>query len=163
MKTAVIYYSLRGNTRRIAELAAEACAADIAEIEPIVPYAGEYMEIVDQGKMEVDEGICPEIKPVSINIGEYDCIIIGSPTWWYTIAPVVQTFVKSQNWNGKTVIPFTTNGGWPGSALKDLEKECRGAAVKCGREIQFDSTGGSELVTPQSDIDQWLTEISEII
>jgi len=163
MKTVVIYYSLRGNTRKIAELAAAACDADIAEIEPIVPYVGEYMEIVDQGKMEIDEGIHPKIKPVSINLSEYDGIIIGSPTWWYTIAPVVQTFVKSQDWNGKTVIPFTTNGGWPGSALKDLEKECRGAAIKSGREIQFDSTGGNELVTPQADIDQWLAEISEIL
>jgi len=163
MKTAVIYYSLSGNTRRIARMAAEASGADIAEIEPASAYEGEYMEIVEQGKREVEEGFLPDVRPLPIDIGGYDCIIIGSPTWWYTIAPAVRSFVRSQNWQGKLVIPFTTNGGWPGEALDDLGKACRGASVKCGREIRFDSSGGNDLVTPQKDIDRWLKEIKTAI
>ena len=56
-----------------------------------------------------------EIKSVDKNIADYDVIAMETPTWWYTMAPVVRTFLHTQDFSGKTVIPFMTNGGWPGA------------------------------------------------
>ena len=77
------------------------------------------------------------------------------------MTPAVKTFLNSQKWEGKTVVPFITNGGWPGHVIKDIEKECKGAKFLKPMEIQFDSTGGAELVTPQGKIDKWIEEVKK--
>ena len=59
---------------------------------------------------EVQRGYEPEIKPLDINIADYDVIAVGTPTWWYTMAPAVKTFLHQQDFTGKTVVPFMTNG-----------------------------------------------------
>ena len=41
--------------------------------------------------------------------------------WWYTIAPVVRTFLKENDLTGKTIIPFATNAGWLGRTFKEIE------------------------------------------
>lgn len=53
----------------------------------------------------------PQINPISVNLADYDVIAIGTPTWWYTMAPAVLTFLTTNDFTGKTVIPFMTNGG----------------------------------------------------
>ena len=45
------------------------------------------------------------------------------PTWWYTMAPAVLTFLTTNDFTGKTVIPFMTNGGWPGHVIKDMKEK----------------------------------------
>lgn len=117
----IVYYSVsNGNTRRIAEQLQRETGADIAEIETVKPYTGSYQEIVDQGQEEVNSGYQPEIKPLNIDPEAYDVVAVGTPTWWYTMAPAVLTFLTSHDWNGKTVIPFQTYGGWPGHVIKDM-------------------------------------------
>lgn len=123
----VVYYSLsNGNTKRIAEWLQKATDADIVRIETLKPYTGSYNEIVEQGRQEVNRVYCPEIKPLGMNPADYDVIAMGTPTWWYTMAPAVLSFLKSCDWNGKTVIPFQTHGGWPGHVIKDIQKVCKG-------------------------------------
>lgn len=70
----------------------------------------------------------PQINSISVNLADYDVIAIGTPTWWYTMAPAVLTFLTTNDFTGKTVIPFMTNGGWPGHVIKDMEENCKGAA-----------------------------------
>lgn len=137
--------------------------ADVFEIETVIPYTGSYNDIVNQGHNEVNRGYKPEIKPLNINIDDYDIITIGTPTWWYTMAPAVLTFLSSQNWNGKTVIPYITHGGWPGHVIKDIKAVCKGADIKCEKEIQFDSTGGDKLVTPVNEIEAWIDNVKTLI
>ena len=95
----------------------------------------------------MDSGYKPPIKPLGIRIRDYDVIVLGTPTWWYGIAPAVLTFISSQDWHGKTVIPFQTDGGWPGHLMEDIRKECFGADIKYPMEIRFDSQGGSIMKT----------------
>lgn len=75
------------------------------------------------------------------------------------MAPAVLTFLRSHKWAGKTVIPFMTNGGWPGHVIKDMKKACTGAKFMGEMEVQFDSTGGDILETPTSKLDKWLHEV----
>ena len=75
------------------------------------------------------------------------------------MAPAVLSFLKSCDWKGKTVIPFHTHGGWPGHVIKDLKSACKGAEFIYEMEIQFDSTGGAELVTEKAEIEAWIEKI----
>lgn len=159
-KLLITYYSIsNGNTKQIAEQIQKATGADIARIETVNPYTGSYNTIVEQGQREVNQGYQPKIKPLGVNLSDYDVIAVGTPTWWYTMAPAVLSFLKSYDWKGKTVIPFQTHGGWPGHVIKDIKNACKGAEFIHEMEIQFDSTGGAKLVTPKTEIEAWLAQI----
>ena len=159
-KLLIVYYSWsNGNTERIAKMLQKEAGGDLLKIDTKTPYAGSYDEVVEQGQEEVKRGYEPEIKSVDKNIADYDVIAVGTPTWWYTMAPAVRTFLHEQDFSGKTVIPFMTNGGWPGHVIKDMKDMCEGAQFACDLQVQFDSTGGSDLETTQEEIDKWIENI----
>lgn len=158
----VVYYSVsNGNTREIARQMAEYMGADLAEIQTVQPYVGSYQEIVERGKQEVAQGYHPSIRPLPFCPETYDVIAVGTPTWWYTMAPAVATFLTSYDWKGKMVIPFQTHGGWPGHTLKDMKAACKGAKICCEGKIQFDSSGGSQMVTGEKEVQHWLQQIKK--
>lgn len=156
MKALILYYSYGGNTRRIAQMIKDKLNCDLWEIETVKKYSGNYNDVVEEGKREVDSGFTPEIKPVNIDLTDYDTIILGSPVWWYTFAPAMKTFLKQADLKGKKVYPFATNGGWIGHTLKDFAKECKGAKVHDGLNIKFN---GKKLLTNESDIIRWIENI----
>ena len=163
-KLLIIYYSWsNGNTERIAKMLQSETDSDILKIDTVVPYSGSYDDVVNQGQNEVQRGYEPEIKPLDINIADYDVIAVGTPTWWYTMAPAVKTFLHQQDFTGKTVVPFMTNGGWSGHVIKDMKAACKGANVVCDMQIQFDSTGGSNLETPQEQINEWIQSVKNLL
>ena len=163
-KMLIVYYSwANGNTGRIAKLLQSATGADIARIDTAVPYTGSYDEIVDQGQREVERGYKPALKPLDVNIADYDVIAVGTPTWWYTMAPAVLSFLSAQDWHGKTVVPFMTNGGWPGHVIKDMKKACAGASFACEQEVKFDSEGGDRLETPESTLNAWAQSVKALL
>lgn len=152
MKTLVLFYSYGGNTRRIAELVQKETGADIAEIEPAVPYSTNFNAVVDKAKEEIDTGFMPEFKPLTVDISGYDKIIIGSPVWWYTLAPVVKSFLCHNDLTGKTLSLFATNEGWIGHTFKDFDDACSGATVKKGINVRF---SGHSLKTSEAEIKEW--------
>lgn len=162
-KTLVVYYSWScGNTEKIAEQLADVCDADIARIETVVPYPEDYQETVDQGQREVNSGFMPEIEPLEYSPADYDVIVIGTPTWWYTMAPAVKTFIAENDFSGKTVVVLSTNGSWPGNVTADIEDACAGASFGPALEVQFDSTGGDHQETPQSQVNAWIEQIRSL-
>ena len=157
-----VYYSWsNGNTERIAKMLQKEIGGDIVRIDTITPYEGSYDDVVNQGQEEVQRGYEPEIKPLGVNISDYDVIAVGTPTWWYTMAPAVLTFLHTESFADKTVIPFMTNGGWPGHVIKDMEAECKGAKFAHEMKIQFDSTGGDRLETPERVITKWVADVKK--
>ena len=146
MKTLILYYSYGGNTKRIAERIQKEIGGDIVRIDTVV----------DQGQRENAEGYCPELKPLHIDLTDYDTIVLGSPVWWYTFASAMHSFLKQADLSGKTVYPFATNGGWLGHTLKDFEKSCNGAIVKPGLSVRFDE---STLRPPEKEIQTWIKTI----
>ena len=166
-KILVVCYSFsNGNTRMIAKQLQQALGADYTEIETVTPYpayGGFNSKVVSQGQREVDEGFQPEIKPLSVNVADYDVVAIGTPTWWYTMAPAVLTFLNANDWSQKTVIPFMTHGGWPGHVIKDIQNCCAGAKFLPDMKIQFDSQGGANMLTSQADINAWIERVKKAI
>ena len=105
-KLLIVYYSWsNGNTERIAKKLQSVTGGDLLKIDTAVPYSGSYDDVVDQGQREVNQGYEPELKPLGVDPAEYDCIAVGTPTWWYTMAPAVKTFLHQQHFSGKTVPP----------------------------------------------------------
>lgn len=160
----ILYYSWsNGNTQKIAEQMQQATGADIARIDTKTPYTGSYQEVVAQGQDEVQRGYEPPIKDLEVCAADYEVVAIGTPTWWYTMAPAVKTCIHQQQWQEKQVIPFMTNGGWPGHVIADMKKACQGASIIYPMEIRFDATGGSRQETPQQEVDAWLEKIRQFV
>lgn len=163
-KLLIVYYSWsNGNTERIAKLLQGTAGGALLKIDTAVPYSGSYNDVVEQGQREVDQGYEPKLKPVKVNISDYDVIAIGTPTWWYTMAPAVKTFLHQNDFTGKTVVPFMTNGGWPGHVIRDMKSACPGAEFACEMQVQFDSNGGDRLETPENKIKAWAQSVKALL
>lgn len=163
-KMIVVYYSWsNGNTEKIAKQLQAATASEIARIEMVKPYSGSYEDVVEQGKEEVDRGFKPEIKPTAVDLKNYDIIAVGTPTWWYTMAPAVASFLDNKDWNGKIVVPFITNGGWPGHVIDDIKIACQGAEFAQEMEVRFDSSGGNHMETGDAEVGAWITRVRNIL
>ena len=163
-KLLITYYSWsNGNTERVAKMLQQVTGGDLLKIDTAVPYSGSYNEVVDQGQREVNRGYEPELKPINVNIADYEVIAIGTPTWWYTMAPAVKTFLHHNDFRGKIVVPFMTNGGWPGHVIQDMKNACKGAKCACEMQVQFDSNGGDHLETPETKIDVWAQSVKGLL
>jgi flavodoxin len=104
-KMLIVYYSWsNGNTERIAQMLQKETGADIARIDTAVPYEGSYDDVVNQGQDEVKRGYEPEIKPLGANAADYDVIAVGTPTWWYTMAPAVRSWAMASLYTVVTLI-----------------------------------------------------------
>lgn len=131
-KTLVVYYSATGNTEEAANYIASATDGDLFELEPVVPYTDDDLDYNDEDSRVVYEHEHPEDRNIELmestieNWNEYDTVFIGYPIWWHAAAWPVDTFIKANDFTGKTVIPFCTSGS---SGLEDsgeLLKEMAG-------------------------------------
>ena len=163
-KLLIAYYSWsNGNTERIAKTLQRIAGGELLKIDTAVPYSGSYNDVVEQGQREVQQGYEPELKPIDVDIASYDVIAVGTPTWWYTMAPAVKTFLHQNDLNGKIVVPFMTNGGWPGHVIKDMKNACEGATIACEMRVKFDSNGGDHLETPETKIEAWAQSVKGLL
>ena len=163
-KALVVYFTWsNGNTERIAKALQQALQADILKITAPDDYHEDYDTVVRKSQEEIRRGYRPRVEPAKVDLSGYDTVAIGSPTWWYTIAPPMSTFLEANDFAGKTVVPFATNGGWTGHALEDIEKACKGADFAPGLAVQFDSTGGSQLVSSQDEIRSWIQTVVKAV
>ena len=129
-KTLVVYYSASGNTERVAKDIAEAAGADLFEIVPTEVYTSEDLEWTNPDSRVSREHDDESLRDVPLTTTEvpdwdsYDTVFIGYPIWWGIAAWPVDTFVKNNDFTGKTVIPFATSSssgiGQSGSLLADM-------------------------------------------
>ena len=112
-KKLVLYFSVYGTAKAVAEEIARQTGADLMEIEPVVPYDSDrnhYNALAKLAKKEHDEDQRPAIKN-TIPVGEYDTIYLGYPMWWYTFPMIIYTLFDQYDFSGKTIIPFNTHMG----------------------------------------------------
>lgn len=108
----VVYFSRTGNTRPLAEYAAEYLNANIFEIEAEVPYTDDdiaYYTDCRADKEQNDKSVRPEIAGKVENMEQYDTIILGYPIWHGQAPRIIDTFMESYDFSGKTIIPFCTS------------------------------------------------------
>lgn len=151
-KMLVVYYSQTSNTQKVAAEIATRLNIDLAEIVPLEPYDGDFKATIDRGKKELDEGIFPEIQPLTVNVADYDIIFIGYPIWFGTYAPPVITFLNQVDLSGKTIVPFCTFGsGGLESSMKDLREAEPKATIMDGYGVR-----AARLDAMPQEIDQFL-------
>ena len=158
MKKLVVFYSYTGHTKMIAESIQKKLNCDILEIKPTKPYSTDYQTVVDEEQNNSSAGKTPDIQKIDKNINEYDEIIIGTPVWWYTIAPVIRTFLTQNDLSNKTIKPFATNAGWLGHTFQEIQKLCPNSKVDKGMNIVFESYSDN-LVTSPDEIEKWIDEL----
>ena len=76
---------------------------------------------------------------------------------------MVHDGARGADFSGKIVVPFMTNGGWPGHVIKDMEKACTGATFSNEMQVRFDSDGGDRLETPEKKIDEWARNVKALL
>ena len=137
-KTLVAYFSASGVTARAAKEVAAAVGADLYEIRPEQPYTAADLDWMDKRSRSTiemnDPGCRPAIAEPVEQMEQYDTVFVGFPVRWYVEPRIVDTFLESYDFSGKTLIPFATSGGSGiGKAEKSLREHCPDAVWKKGQ------------------------------
>lgn len=165
----VVCYSWGGNTKAVAEYIADKIGADLLELKVKNPYPADYDACVSQVGQD-GKSYEPEL---SIQIPDlaayaYDVVFAGSPCWWGTIANPMRTFLRQNDFAGKTVIPFMTHGT-SGLHVQDVKKLCPDSYVLRGCGIFNQYQVSTKINTPanmgnyKKEIDRWLKELRPVL
>ena len=146
-KTLVAYFSASGTTAKVAKKMAEAIGADLFEIKPETPYTGadlNWQNKNSRSSVEMnDRSSRPAIAVKAADMLQYDVVFVGFPVWWYREPSIIDTFMESYDFAGKTVIPFATSGGSGlGDSAANMQKLAKGAKVVNGK--RFSGNASSE-------------------
>jgi flavodoxin len=122
-KTLVAYFSCTGNTRQLARTLASVVDGDTYEIKPEVAYSSADLDWTNQQSRSTVEMKNPKSRPAIAgklsNMADYDVVYVGYPIWWYVAPTIINTFLESYDFSGKTIIPFCTSGS---SGIGDTDK-----------------------------------------
>lgn len=139
-RTLVAYFSASGVTANAAAALAAATGSDRYEIRPATVYTKADLNWMDKRSRSSVEMNDPAVRPAladkDADIARYDRIFLGFPIWWYTAPRIIQTFLESYDFSGKTIILFATSGGSGlGKTAQDLAPSCPGAEIRNGRML----------------------------
>lgn len=110
MKSLVVYYSLTGKTKLVAQAIAESLSATLVEIKEAKPKKlGLFIYLIGGFAATMNRG--SKINPIGVNLTEYDRIFVGSPLWASRPVPAINSFIYQTNFEGRSVIPFFTMHG----------------------------------------------------
>ena len=128
-KTLVAFFSASGVTRQVAQKLAAAAQADLYEIKPAVPYTQADLNWRDKSSRSSVEmqnlAIRPQLADTDAKIEQYDRILLGYPIWWYMAPTIINTFLESYDFSGKSIILFATSGGSGfGKSVEELSPSC---------------------------------------
>ena len=144
-------YIDKGNTEIAAEYIKEITGADLVKVEPLIPYAKDYMTCIEEAKERTKNHNAP-IKENIPDISEYEVIYIGSPIYWGGMPEELFTALEGHDFTGKIIRPFTTHeGSGLSSVPSQLQGICHGAEIKQGLAIN-----GSAVKNSKAQIENWI-------
>ena len=140
-KILVAYFSASGETAKLAKTIAGVVGGDLFEIVPKVPYTAADLNWMDKRSRSTaemnDDNSRPAIASKLADIAQYDTVFVGFPIWWHQVPRIIETFLESYDFAGKTVIPFATSGGsGMGKTDSILKAVCPAAAWLSGKRLQ---------------------------
>ena len=139
-KMLVAYFSASGVTSKAAWKLSEAVGADLYEIKPEVPYSREDLDWTDKKSRSSVEMNDPASRPAIAgkmdDMNQYEVVFIGFPIWWYVAPTIINSFLESYDFTGKTIVPFATSGGsGMGNTNERLAPSCPGAVLLEGKML----------------------------
>ena len=156
-KVLVVYYSLTGHTKDIAEQIAAKTGADIFEIKTVETYSSPSVYM--KSKKELTSKNYPELQGSLPNVADYDTIFVGGPVWWYTMAPALYSYLKVTDFGGARVVPFSTQGSNFGSFYKDFADMAKNAQILPSENFNNIDEKYKEQVSNK--INAWLNKLSK--
>lgn len=157
-KTLVVYYSATGNTAKVAEVIVNENDMDIFAIMPEQPYSAEDLAWTDENSRVSKEHADPALQDVALlqdtpdNWDSYETVIIGYPIWWGQAAYPVASFVKANDFAGKTVIPFCTSASSDiGNSAQNLADLAKGGEWMGGMRFPADVNS--------DEVRQWIDDL----
>lgn len=138
-KVLVAYFSASGVTARLAGRLSEAVGADLFEITPAQKYTDADLNWMDKNSRSTlemkDRSSRPEIANKT-DMSAYDVVFVGFPVWWYREPSIIDTFLESYDFGGKTIVPFATSGGSGlGKTAENFRALAPNAVVKEGKRF----------------------------
>ena len=154
-KILVAYFSASGVTAYAAKEIAGALNADLFEIKPTEPYTAADLDWTNgksRSSLEMaDADSRPQIANKLENPERYGTVLIGFPVWWYVEPRIIDTFLESCDFSGKTLIPFATSGGSGfGNTVRELQISAPDAVIKEGKILNSVS---------RQQIDEWVKSL----
>ena len=145
----VAYFSASGVTAKVAERLAKEIGAELFEIQPEVSYTDAYLDWRNnksRSSVEMNDRNCrPAIQSQVEDFNQYQVVFIGFPVWWYREPSIIDTFMETYDFSGKTVVPFATSGGsLVGDSGKNMQALAPNAKVVQGKRFPA-NTSGQEL------------------
>ena len=155
-KILVTYFSASGVTEKAAKKLAAFATADLFEIKPVQPYTDADLDWTDKKSRSTIEMNDPSSRPAIAekcgNMSDYDTVFVGFPVWWYVEPRIIDTFLESYDFSGKTVIPFATSGG------SGLGKTADNFRKILGKNVKVDEGKMLNRVT-EADLQSWLKSL----
>lgn len=134
----------------------EELEADSFLIEPAEAYPDDVGQIIDE--VSSDDAPDRELAQLVENFDNYDTIYLGYPIWMGTLPPMVQQFLESHDFTGKTVIPYTVHGG---SGLANTVRTIQDEIPEATVVTDALSVSRNNIESSQQEILDWLAEINE--
>lgn len=136
----VAYFSASGVTAKVAKTLSNEIGATLFEIVPEVHYTNadlNWQDSKSRSSIEMNDRNCrPAIRTVVENMNQYDVVFVGFPIWWYREPSIIDTFMESYDFSGKTVVPFATSGGsGMGDTVKNMNVLSANANVVEGKRF----------------------------
>lgn len=156
MNTLIAYFSYTGHTKGIARQIQALTGGDLFEIRPAAPYSQDYDTAERQGRKETRDGVRPPLAEAAPDLSRYDAVLLGTPNWFNTVAPPVVTFLAENDFTGKPIALFCTNGGGGlGHIPADIKTLCKDAKLLDSLNLYEDGGAGA-----QAKISDWLKKNS---
>lgn len=154
-KTLVAYFSATGTTQTLAKYAADILEADLYEIVPEQPYTKEDLAYYTNGRADREQNdplARPAISDSTLDLSQYNVIILGYPIWHGQAPKIISTFLESYDFTGKTIVPFcTSHSSGIGSSDTNLHALATGANWLSGKRF---ADG-----TSRNTIEEWINSI----
>lgn len=136
-KVLVIYYSLSGITKGVAEQLQRMTGGDIYEIQTVKTYPSRQPGLYNEPKRELEEHDLPALRTPPPDMSGYDLILVGGPVWWYTVSTPLMKFLEEADFGGKKVAGFCTYASTLGQYLPHFSQQARNAQVLDGLDLSY--------------------------
>lgn len=125
----VVYYSLTGNTKLIAEAIAEAINADTLALKPVKELNPESGMRFFWGGAQSTMKKKPKLKEFDINPIDYELIILGTPVWAWKFSPPIRSFLSKFDLSGKNIALWTCSAGDGVKAMSGFKEALKDANI----------------------------------
>ncbi|MDT0647624.1 flavodoxin [Zunongwangia sp. F260] len=167
-KVLIVYLTRTKNTQAVAEIIQDKLGGKLVALEKQDPYPQNYQEIVAQVDSENEQDYLPVLKTKIEDLGDYDIVFVGFPTWDIQMPPPMKSFLTENDLSGKTLIPFNTNAGYGvGRGFDQLREICPNSKILEGFSVEggYEKKGvllaikGERKERVEDQVVTWLTKI----